>query len=63
MIVNINAHLGHFLLLDIYKFALFFSLQVSKDVDFLSSRHCFNIIDRYLRRSKWHISYLRVEST
>ena len=62
VILNINTHLCHFLLLYIYKFALFFPLQMPKYVYFLCSCHSFNVINCDLRRSKRHIGYLWVKS-
>ena len=52
MVIDVNAHLGHLLLLDVDEFGFLFSLEVSEYVDFLSSCHCFDIIDRDLWWSK-----------
>ena len=62
MIININAHFGHLLLLNVYELALLLPLQVPEDVYFLSRSHGLDVIYSDLRWSKWNVGKLWVES-
>ena len=63
MVINIDAHFGHFLLLNVYELALLLPLQVPEDVYFLSRSHGLDVIYSDLRWSKWNVGKLGIEST